>query len=121
LVRDLLLVTVCAFMTIASFVLAVALLAEHSYTPAVIWLNLGVAFTVGDVLLYRRQYIQRSLGVGLPRRRGYGLQRLVIVGLIISVQLIHASPVAAASVGAATIVAAGFFASARKKRSQKAK
>jgi len=121
LVRDLLLVTVCAFMTIASFVLAVALLAEHSYTPAVIWLNLGVAFTVGDVLLYRRRYIQRSLGVGLPRRRGYGLQRLVIVGLIISVQLIHASPVAAASVGAATIVAAGFFASARKKRSQKAK
>jgi len=121
LVRDLLLVTVCVFMTFASFVLAAALLAEHSYTPAVIWLNLGVAFTVGDVLLYRHRYIQRSFGVGSPRRRGFGLQRLVILGLIVSAQLIHTSPVAAASVGATTIVAAGFFASARKKRGQKAK
>jgi hypothetical protein len=120
-VRDLLLVTVCIFMTIASFVLAIALIAKHIYTPAIIWLTLGVAFAVGDVLLYRRRYIQRSLGVGSPRRRGYGLQRLVVLGLLISVELIHASPVAAASVGAATILAGGYFASARKRRGQKAK
>jgi hypothetical protein len=120
-VRDLLMVTVCLFMTIASFILAVALFVEHSYTPAVIWLNLGFAFTLGDVLLYRRRYFQRSLRVGSPRRQGYGLQRLVTVGILISIELVHASHVAAASVFAATMVAAGFFASARKRRSQKAK